>query len=205
MTASSTQRDRLIAMLAKRGMARLSEIRKAGITAATVSRLEAESAIVRLSRGLYQLPGAPIDAHHSLAEAAKRAPKATICFTSALVFHELTDQLPRHIWMAIRTTDWKPRIDNPAIKFVRFNDVAYRSGVEEHTIENVTVKIYKPAKTIVDLFRFRQRFGLNVALEGLRAALRQRKATPAEIAKYAVQGRVWSIIRPYLEAMTADG
>jgi predicted transcriptional regulator of viral defense system len=194
-------------------MARLSELRKAaGVTAATVSRMRKNGQLVQLGRGLYQLPDAPLDVNNALAQAAKRVPKGIICLTSALAFHELTDTIPSRVWMAIGPKDWRPRVDTPAMQFVRFGAKVLDKGVKEHLIEGVPVRIYNPAKTVVDLFRYRRSAGkryqrspgLNLALEGLREALRQRKATPSEIARYAVEGGVWNIVQPYLEAMTTN-
>jgi predicted transcriptional regulator of viral defense system len=207
---TETQRDRVKSLLRKRGMARLSELRKAGATAATVSRMQKDGQIVQLGRGLYQLPDAPLDTNNALAQAAKRVPKGIICLTSALAFHELTDTIPSRVWMAIGPKDWRPRIDSPAIQFVRFGEKVLDTGVKQHIIECVPVRIYDPAKTVVDLFRYRhtagKRYqkspGLNLAIEGLREALRLRKATPSEIARYATEGGVWKIVQPYLEAMT---
>ena len=207
-----TQRDRAISLLRQRGMARLSELRKAGVTATTVSRMLKDGQIVQLDRGLYQLPDAPPDVNNALAQAAKRVPKGIICLTSALAFHGLTDTIPSRVWMAIGPKDWRPRVTNPRIQFVRFGAKVFAKGVKEHTIEGVAVRIYNPAKTVVDLFRYRQSAGkryqkspgLNLAIEGLREALRQRKATPAEIARYAAEGGVWKVVQPYLEAMTAN-
>jgi predicted transcriptional regulator of viral defense system len=207
-----TQQGRAISLLQKRGMARLSELTEAGITAATVSRVKRKGLILHLSRGLYQLPGAAADVNHPLAEAAKLVPRGVICLTSALAFHELTDTIPSRVWMAIGPKARRPRTIHPPLQFVRFGDRVLRSGVATHSIEGVSVQIYNPAKTIVDLFRYRRRAGrryqkspgLNLALEGLREALRQRKATPAEIAKYANEAGVWKVVQPYLEAMTAN-
>jgi predicted transcriptional regulator of viral defense system len=206
------QRDRTISLLRRRGMARLSELLQAGVTAATVSRMQKTGEIVQLSRGLYQLPDAPLDVNNALAQAAKRVPKGIICLTSALAFHELTDTIPTRVWMAIGPKDWRPRVASPSIQFVRFGAKVLDSGVEEHAIEGVPVRIYNPAKTVVDLFRYRQSAGkryqkspgLNLAIEGLREALRLRKATPSEIARYAAEGGVWKVVQPYLEAMTAN-
>jgi predicted transcriptional regulator of viral defense system len=193
-------------------MARLSEFIDAGVTAATISRMKEKGLVLRLSRGLYQLPDAPLDTNHSLAEAAKLVPKGVVCLVSALAFHELTDVIPARVWMALGPRDWRPAITTPPMQFVRFRDAVLTRGVEEHRIENVEVRIYNPAKTIVDLFRYRQpagrRYqaspGLNLALEGLREALRHRKATPSEIARYAEEAKVWRTVEPYLAAMTAN-
>jgi len=200
-----TQRERAFAFLKSKGMARLSELIAEGATASTVSRLEREGAIVRLARGLYQLPNASIDAHHTLAEAAKLVPKGVICLTSALAYHELTDQIPAKVWIAIGPKDWRPKFLYPPARFAHFPSIHLRTGVEHHTIDGVNVPIFGIAKTIADLFRYRRTIGVNVALEGLREALRKKKATPAQIAKYARDARVWKIMEPYVSALTSDG
>lgn len=120
-------------------MARRSELRDASVTVATVSRMQQTGEVVRLARGLYQLPDAPLDIHHSLAEAAKRIPKGVICLTSALAFHELTDQLPRRVWVAIGKKDWSPKKDRPTLRIARFTDALLAAGVEIHVVENVPV------------------------------------------------------------------
>jgi len=206
------QQDRVIALLKEKGMVRFAEFADAGVTAAAVSRMVEQGLVVRLARGLYQLPDAPLDANHALAEAAKLIPKGAICLVSALAFHELTDTISPRVWMAIGPKDRRPSITHPPMQFVRFGDAAFRSGLEVHRIEGVPVRITSPARTIVDLFRYRRRAGkrfqkspgLNLALEGLKQALRQRKATPAQIARHAEAAGVWKVVRPYLEAMTVD-
>ncbi len=187
------------------GIVRLVELRSVGVTAATVSRMERDGEVIRLARGLYQLPDAPLEAGHSLAEAAKRLPKGIVCLVSALAFHGLTDQLPKKVWLAIGKKDWAPRSDGVPIRVVRFTESLLAEGVETHMIESVPVKVFGVAKTVADCFRHRSKVGLSVALEGLQEALRQHKATPAEIAHQAEHGGVSTVIRPYLEALTANG
>lgn len=208
-----TQQERAATLLKMRGMARLSEFIAEGITAATVSRMEEKGLVLQLGRGLYQLADAPLDANHSLAEAAKLVPKGVICLDSALAFHELTDRIPSEISVAIGPKDWRPHIRNPRIAIVRFGHKVFSGGVETHEIEHVPVRIYGPAKTIADLFfhAFRQqRFygssktSIAQAVRGLKEALRLRKATPAEIARYADRAGIWEKMQPYLEALTAD-
>jgi predicted transcriptional regulator of viral defense system len=182
---------------------RLIELREAGVTAATMSRMERAGEVIRLSRGVYQLPDADLDPNHSLAEAAKRVPKGVVCLVSALAFHGLTDQLPPKVWMAIGPKDWAPH-SGAGIRIVRFTDSLLKEGFETHPIEGVAVKIYGVAKTVADCFRHRGKVGLSVAIEGLQEALRQRKATPAEIARQAEKGGVSTVIRPYLEALTVN-
>ena len=204
MTKSGTQRDQAIDLLRMKGIARLSEFSHAGITAATVGRMVRAGEVNRLARGLYQLPDAPLDANHSLAEAAKRVPRGVVCLVSALAYHELTDQLPRAVWMAIGTRDWMPKEGKPAMRIVRFTDALLTDDVFTVHIENVPVKVFGVAKTIADCFRHRRKVGQRVALEGLQEALRQRKASPAEIARHAERGGVATVVRPYLEALTAN-
>lgn len=199
-----TQREMARALLQQNGMMRLVELRAAGITGATISRMERNGEITRLARGIYQLRDAPIDLNHSLAEATKRLPKGVVCLVSALAFHGLTDQLPRRIWMAIGERDWAPRSQGVSIRVVRFTSTLLSEGVETHIIESVPVRVFGISKTIADCFRHRNKVGLSVAIEGLQEALRQRKATPAEICKWAASGRVSTVIRPYLMALTAN-
>ena len=205
MIQVDTQRDQADRLLRKQGMVRLSEFTRAGITAATISRMVANGEVIRLARGLYQLPDAPLDANHSLAEAAKRVPKGVICLVSALAFHELTDQLPCVVWMAVGAKYWEPKGGRPPIRIVRFTNTLLTDDVATVGIEGVPVKIFSVAKTVADCFRHRRTIGQSVALEGLREALRQQKATPAEIARHAERGSVATVVRPYLEALTANG
>lgn len=133
-------------------MVRLSEFIEQDITAATISRMAQKGTLVQLSRGLYQLPDAPLDANHSLAEAAKLIPNGVICLNSALAFHELTDQIPAFVWVAIGTRDWRPKIAQPRVQIMRFGMKLFDKGIQPHLIEKVPVRIYSPAKTVVDLF-----------------------------------------------------
>jgi predicted transcriptional regulator of viral defense system len=207
-----TQPEQALALLQRHGIMRLSELTEQGISAAAVQRLEQKGLVLRLARGLYQLPGAELDPHHSLAEAAKRVPKGVVCLTSALAYHELTDAIPSRIWMAIGLKDWRPQVTEPPLQLVRFGPKVLNAGIEMHTIEGAAVRIYSPAKTIVDMFRYRhsagtryrQSPGLNLAIEGLREGLRTRKANASAIASFAEEAGAWKIIEPYLNAMTAN-
>jgi predicted transcriptional regulator of viral defense system len=205
MAATATQRRIAQEFLAARGIVRLTELRKEGVTAATISRMERAGEVLRLARGLYQLSDAPLDAHHSLAEAAKRVPKGVVCLVSALAFHGLTDQMPKRVWIAIGQKDWTPSTEGPRMQIVRFSSKHLTTSIETQIIEGVLVKVFGVAKTVADCFRYRNKIGLSIAIEGLQEALRQRKATPADIAQLAVIGGVSTIIRPYLEALTANG
>ncbi len=203
-TANRSQRDRALLLLKERGMTRLAEFRSAGITAATISRLEEAGSITRLARGLYQLPNTNVDANHTLAQAAKLVPKGVVCLTSALAFHELIDKIPSKVWLAIGSKDWRPTLKYPPVRFARFPAEFLNSGVETHDIEGIAVRVFGVAKTIADVFRYRNTVGTGVAIEGLRAALRERKASAAQIARYANEGGVWKVMEPYVAALTYD-
>ncbi len=185
-TRSQTQPEQAIALLQTRRIMRLTGFTEQGISAAAIQRLEQKGLVRRLARGLYQLPGAALDPHHSLAEAAKRVPKGIVCLTSALAFHELTDAMPSRVWMAIGLKDWRPRVTEPPLQLVRFGPKVLSVGIETHEIEGATVPVYNPAKTIVDMFRYwhsagtrhRQSPGLNLAIE----CLGQGGSQPKEIA-----------------------
>ena len=184
-------------------MARLSELIAQGVTASTLSRLERDGTVTRLARGLYQLADAPLDVNHTLAQASKLVPKGVICLTSALAFHGLTDHIPPKVWIAIGPKEWRPNFTYPPARFARFSGSRLALGIGQHLIDGVSVPIFGVAKTIADLFRYRQTVGVNVALEGLREALRQNKATPSEIANQAIDAKVWKIMEPYLSALTS--
>jgi len=194
-------------------MMRLSEFIREGITAATISRMEQKGFLNQLGRGLYQLPDAPLDADHALAVAAKLVPNGVICLDSALAFHELTDRIPPAVWVAIGSRDWRPTIAQPRIQIVRFGPKVFGKGIEDHMIESIAVRIYSPAKTIVDLFKnvahqkavSKPASGFAQATQGMKEALRLRKATPAEIARFAVAAGIWEkVVQPRLEALTVD-
>ena len=200
----ATQRSRAIRLLKARGILRLRDFASQGIEPETLSRLVEDGHIVRAARGLYQLPNAEVHASHSLAEAAALVPKGIVCLISALQFHELTLQVPSAIWMAIERTAWKPRITYPPLRFVRFSGWALTHGVERYPIGRHKVAITNPARTIVDCFRYRNKIGIDVAMEGLRTGIRQRKCAPDELWHYAKLARVWTIMRPYVDTVVAD-
>jgi predicted transcriptional regulator of viral defense system len=162
---NSTQRSRALALLKRRGMTRLAEFGEAGITATTVSRMAQAGEVVRLARGLYQLPDAALDPQQSLAKAARLVPKGVICLASALAFHGLTDQMPPKVWIAIGRKDWRPRVTYPPIRVARFPDDLLHRGVERKKIAGTPVPVFGVAKTVADLFRFRRTVGDAIAID----------------------------------------
>jgi predicted transcriptional regulator of viral defense system len=200
-----SQRDQLRTLIAGRSMLRAQDLRNAGIAGSTIQRALDDGHIVRISRGLYQHPETEIGSDITLAEIAKRVPKGVVAMVSALAYHGLTDQMPRKTWVAIGKSDWSPVQDYAPIRIVRFSDKYLVQGIEQHSISGVDVPIYSVTKTLADLFRNSRLVDRSVAVEGLRAALDQRKATPSEIAEAARAGGAWRTMRPYLEALTFNG
>lgn len=203
--ASDSQRIHLKNLLDSRNMMRAKELREAGISAQTIARAVETGEIERISRGVYQKRGSEVEENQILAEAAIRVPEGAIALVSALAFHGLTDQMPRRIWMAIGTSDWAPVQSYPPMRMVRFTERYLRQGVENHVIAGREVPIYSVPKTLADLFRNSKLVDRSVAVEGLRAAIEQRKATPSAIAQAAKAGGAWKIMQPYLEALTSNG
>lgn len=204
ISASAPQKATALELLKSGKMLRLKEFSAAGIGAETLARLVREGTVERSARGLYQRADSEFDIAHSLAAATVLVPKGVICLVSALQFHDMTLQMPSSVWMAIDRTAWLPKIARPRIKFVRFSGDALTHGVTRHSIEGIEVPITNPARTIVDCFRYRTKVGLDVAIEGLREGLHSRLCTPDEIWHYAKSGRIWSVMRPYVETMAAN-
>lgn len=200
-----SQRARMIDFMEAHAPARSRELAGIGVTATAISRAVAEGAVVRIGRGLYQLPDSEPVLHSALIEIAKRAPKAVICLTSALSFHQLTDQLPRKIWIAVGAKDWAPKIDYPQIRVVRFREPYLTNGLEGHNIHGVDVRVYSIPKSIADAFRNPKLVDRSVAIEAMKSALNKRKATPGQLAAVAQQNGAWNQMRPYLEALTSNG
>jgi predicted transcriptional regulator of viral defense system len=201
---ASTQGTRALDLLKAKGMLRLKDFIAENIEPETLARLVRDKKIVRPARGLYQLPDVQIDAAHTLTEAAALVPKGIICLVSALQFHTLTLQMPSTVWMAIERTAWKPTISYPPIRFVRFSGWAMTDGVERYPIQSRKIPITNPARTIVDCFRYRNKIGIDIAMEGLREGVRHRKCTPDQLWQYAKKAKVWTVMRPYVEAVVAD-
>ncbi len=161
--------------------------------------------VIRAGRGLYQLPDGELDADMTLAEASKRVPKGTIYMISALAFHGLTDQMPPKVWMAIGAKSWKPSIDYPPLRIVRFRPPYLKCGIETYTISGVDVPIYSISKSLVDAFRNPKLLNRSVAIECLRNAVTSRKVTPTEISETARDCGAWKRMRPYLETIASHG
>lgn len=184
-----------------RGVLRPRDLDAYGIPREYLRRMQDRGIIERIGRGLYVLPGRQVTEHHTLVQVAKRIPAAVFCLLSALRFHDLTTQSPHDVWIAIGPKAWRPRVDGPKVRVFRFSGAALTEGVETHTIEGVTVKVYGVAKTVADCFKFRNKVGLDVALEALRESWRERRASMDDLWLYAKVCRVSNVMRPYLESL----
>lgn len=204
-SAQDSQKARLKSILNARKMMHAHELREVGISAQTIARAVESGEVERISRGIYQKCGAEVEENQILAEAAMRAPKGVVAMVSALAYHGLTDQMPRRVWIAIGVNDWAPVQSYPPLRIVRFTESYLRHGIEHHGICGIDVPIYSIPKTLADLFRNPKIVDRSVAVEGLRAALQQRKATPSVIAQAAKAGGAWKVMQPYLEALTSNG
>jgi predicted transcriptional regulator of viral defense system len=193
--------SQVLRLARRRGSITRREVIEAGIHTQTLSRLVRAGALERAARGRYRLPEAPITEHHGLALVAAAAPKAVICLVSALSFHQIGTQLPHEVWIAIDRRDRRPALSYPRLRVQRFSGKALTEGIETHRIEGESVRIYAVAKTLADLFKYRNKVGLDVVLEALREAWRARRFTMDEIHRYARLCRVERVMRPYLEAL----
>jgi predicted transcriptional regulator of viral defense system len=182
------------------GILRTSEVLSAGIHPRTLYKLRDEGYIIKLDRGVYKLNDHTSLSNPDIAIVAARVPNAKICLLSALDFHEMTNEIPHKIHIAIVRTQRDPRIDYPPIEVYRFTDESFTEGVEKHEIDGLTIQVYNPAKTIADCFKFRNKIGKEIALEALRKGLEEKNVKVKEILKYAKICRVENIIKPYLEA-----
>jgi predicted transcriptional regulator of viral defense system len=194
---------RLLRLARRHGSVSRQEVAEAKIHTQTLSRLVRAGTLERVARGRYRLPNAPVTEHHGLALVAAAAPKAVICLLSALSFHQIGTQLPHEVWIALDRRNRRPSLTYPRLHVVRFGGDALTEGVETHRIEGETVRVYSVAKTIADTFKYRNKIGLDVALEALREAWRARRFTMDKVYLYARVCRVERVMRPYLEALVA--
>jgi predicted transcriptional regulator of viral defense system len=199
---AKTHIERLLKMTSRAGVLRPRDLKGHGI-ARTYLRQAVQSGLLRRSgRGVYTLPDL-LTEHQSVMEVCARVPGGVVCLLSALAFHNFTTQLPPEVWLAIGEKARKPRLEYPLLRVVRFSGKALSEGVEARRVGGATVRVYCPAKTVADCFKYRNKIGLDVAMEALRECWRERKATMDELWKYAQICRVANVMRPYLEAMVA--
>lgn len=185
------------------GIFRTSDLEALGMSRATVQRLVKRGEVEQISHGLYRLVKGDITEHIGIVAVQKKIPEGIICLLSALQFHGIGTQLPREVWIAIAPKAWKPKDPGFPIRVVRFSGVYATYGVETHKLLGVPVRITSIARTVVDCFRYRNKIGIDVALEALKDVLDRRLASRDEILRTAEVCRAKTVITPYIEAMSA--
>jgi predicted transcriptional regulator of viral defense system len=197
----STKTNELIRFFeASKGILRFARILKEGFHRKQVKVLLDAGKIRRMGRGLYQLADAPALSNPDFVSAVLQSPKSVVCLISALSFHEVTDEIPRRVDLAIPMSSRANKIDYPPVKYFYFSKAAWKAGIETHKIDGYDVRVYDLAKTIADCFKFRNKIGFDVAQKALKVAVAEKRIRPAKIMEYAKVCRVANIIRPYLEA-----
>ncbi len=183
------------------GMLKTAQAARLGIHCETLYRLRDRGVLETVARGLYRLSSLPALSCPDMVTVALKVPHGVICLLSALEFHEITTHIPHKVYVALKRGTMTPRLTYPPLCVVRYSGEAFSMGRESHEIDGVTVYVYSAAKTVADCFKFRNQFGLDVAIEALKLALTRNKATRADIFRCARVCGVEKIIRPYIEAL----
>jgi len=190
-----------IEMIRRMGIVRPSDLETRGIPRARLYSLVQEGLVERRGRGIYVARDHALTADHALAQTAKRVPNGVLCLLTALRFHGLTTQSPAEVWIALPEKARKPRLDYPRLRIVRFSGKALTEGVETHPVEGVNVRFYSAAKTVADCFKFRNKIGIDVAVEALKDFSRTHRGGANELARFARICRITRVIQPYLDAI----
>jgi len=183
------------------GVLRTVDVRRAGVHQRTLYAMREAGTVERLGRGLYRLADSPPIGNPDLVLVAAKAPKGVVCLISALAFHNLTTQIPHEVSLAVQRGSEFPRIEHPPVRIIQMSPAAFREGIETHDIDNVRVQIYSPEKTLADCFKFRNKIGLDTAVEALRFYRERRKVKVGDLMRYAAVCRVANVMRPYLETL----
>lgn len=197
----SGEPEKLLDLARERGIISAAGAEELGIDRLWLARLATAGRLERVAHGRYRLADTQFSEHHTLALASSLAPDAVICLLSALQYHEIGVQSPAEVWIALERGAWKPSAPYPPLRVMHLSGASFTAGVEQHFIEGIGVPIYSVAKTVADCFKFRNRIGLDVALEALTDAWRQRRLTLADLNHFAAINRVQRIMQPYIEAI----
>lgn len=194
--------ERILQIARKKKLLRISEATRAGLHPEAIRRLTSRGQLTRVGRGLYALSSLEPTEHHTLAEVATRVPNGVVCLLTALRFHGMGTQNPRNVWLAVDRRAGVPRIDFTPVRVIRMSGAAITTGIEERTIDGVRVRITSPARTVVDCFKFRNRIGIDVAVEALKDYRRLRKGSVDSIWQQADRLRMSKVMRPYWDAIS---
>ena len=197
----ATPNDRALRMIEKMGLVRPAEMEARGVARARLYRLVRQGLVERRARGIYVAAGHAPTAEHTLAQVAIRVPAGVFCLLTALRFHGLTTQSPAEVWIALPEKARKPRMDYPRLRVARFSGSALTEGIERHRVEGVEMRVYSAAKTVADCFKYRNKLGIDVAVEALRDFSRRNRGGATELARFARICRVARVMQPYLDAI----
>ena len=203
MKSPQTGEQAILQLARKRPLLRARDLAQAGLPTMALTRLVSAGQLERVARGVYSLPNQPISENRSLAEVAIQVPRGVICLVSALRVHDIGTQAPHEVWLAIPHQMLSPRLSQPALRVIRMSGPSLTEGIDRLKVDGVEVPVFNAAKTIADCFKFRNKIGLDVALEALREGWSKRKVTMDDLWRYAGINRVANVMRPYLEAITA--
>lgn len=201
--SSQTQEEQVLALASSTSLLRAKDVAALSLPTIILSRLVQDGRLRRVTRGVYARPDRPLSEHISLAEVALRVPRGVICLLSALRIHGLGTQAPYQVWLAIPQNSPTPRVERPALRAVRMSGPALTEGVESIQIDGMGVPVFNAAKTIADCFKYRNKIGIDVALEALRDGWTHRKVSMDELSHYADIDRVSNVMRPYMESVAA--
>lgn len=185
-----------------KGLIRSRDLATRKLPRVALTRLVRQGLLIRVGRGLYSLPDRQMSGLGVLAEVAQKHPQSIVCLLSALRVHELTTQAPFEVWIAISNKARAPKMDYPPLRIVRFSGAALTEGIERKTIDGVEIRVTDVARTVVDCFKFRNKIGLDVALEALREAWRDKRVSMDDLWRYAKLYRVDKVMRPYMESLS---
>jgi len=194
--------QRILNLARTHGLIRPRDLVAQGLPRVALTRLVRQGLLTRVGRGLYAIPDRPVSEHGSLAEIARNHPQAIVCLLSALRVHELTTQSPFEVWLAIPNKARTPKLEYPPLRIVRFSGASLTDGIEEHQVDGVTVRVTNVARTVADCFKFRNKIGLDVAMEALQEAWRAKRVTMDDLWRYASLCRVANVMRPYMESLS---
>lgn len=200
---SQTQEEQVLALANSASLLRARDVAALSLPTIILSRLVKDGRLRRVSRGVYTRPDRPLSEDISLAEVALRVPRGVICLLSALRVHGLGTQVPHQVWLAIPQNSPTPRVERPSLRPVRMSGLALTEGIQSMCIDGLEVPVFSAAKTIADCFKYRNKIGINVALEALREGWEQRKVCMDELSHYAEIDRVSNVMRPYMESVAA--
>lgn len=197
-----TSHQQILKLAAERGLIRSRDLDRYKLPRVALSRMVRQGLLQRVGRGLYALPDRAVSENFGLAEIATKYPQSIVCLLSALRFHELTTQSPFEVWLAIPNKAYTPKMAYPPLRVVRLSGASLVEGVEERVVDGVSVRVTNVARTVADCFKFRNKIGLDVAMEALQEAWRGKRVTMDELWRYAKLCRVANVMRPYMESLT---